>query len=48
MQELDNLFDCTLQEVPKLKILNFNIKQGKHVISIEHTGNIMNNNIQEY
>ena len=47
-QEFDTLFDYTLQEDSKLKLLNINIIQSKSGISIYQTYHIMNNIIQEY
>ena len=48
MQEFYNLFDCTFQEDPKLKLLNINIIQSKYGISIDQTDHIIRNIIQEY
>ena len=35
MQEFDNLFEYTFQKVPKIKLLNINIVQGKYGIIID-------------
>ena len=48
VQEFDTLFDYTLQEGSKLKLLDINIVQGKYGISIDQTDHIMKNFIQEY
>ena len=45
-QEFDTLFDYTLQEGSKLKILNINIIQSKYVISIDQIDHIMKNIIK--
>ena len=47
-QEFDTLFDYTLQEGPKLNILNINIIQSGYVISIDQIDHITKNIIQEY
>ena len=44
--ELDNLFDYTFQEVPKINLLNINIIQSEYVISIDQTYYIIKNIIQ--
>ena len=48
MQEFYTVFDYTLQEGPKLNILNITIIHGEHGISIDQIDHIINNIIQEY
>ena len=48
VQEFDTLFDYTLQEGSKLKLLDINIVQGKYGISIDQTDHIMINIIKYY
>ena len=47
-KEFDTLFDYTFQIRPKLKLLNINIIQNEHYISIDQTYHITKNIIQEY
>ena len=48
MQYFDTIFEYTIQEGPKLIILNINIIQSEYEISIDQIDNIIKRIIQEY